>query len=91
METVSLLVTAGHLSIDEAYTLVSDGSRSVMRLPAAGAEPGAAAEFVAIRGSSLDEVAATAHPERFVIHRGALVARTEFRAEIAPIRTGVPA
>ncbi len=91
LETVSLLVTAGHLSIDEAVTLATDGSRSVMRLPAAGAFVGAAAEFVAIRGRSLDEVAATAHPERYTIHRGALVARTEFRASIAPIRTGVHA
>ncbi len=91
METVSLLVTAGHISIDEAYTLVSDGSRAVMRLPDAGARPGAAAEFLAIRGHSLDEVAATAHPERFTIHRGALVARTQFSAQFAPIRTGVNA
>ncbi len=46
---------------------------------------------VAIRGGSLDEVVATAHPERYVIHRGALVARSEFRAEVAAIRAGVPA
>lgn len=76
LETVSLLVTAAHVSIDEAYSLVSDGARSVMRLPAAGAVPGARAEFVAVKGASLAEVAATADPNRHVIHRGALVSST---------------
>lgn len=87
METVMLLVTAGHVSIEEAYGLVSVGARSVMRLPEAGAAAGLAAEFVAIRGGSLDEVAATAHPERYTIHRGRLVARTTFSAQVAPIRS----
>ena len=73
---LSLLVTAAHVSIDEAYSLVSDGARSVMRLPAAGAVPGARAEFVAIKGTSLADVAATADPNRHVIHRGALVSST---------------
>jgi len=91
LETVALLVTAGHLSIDEAYDLASNGSRRVMRLPEAGVFPGAAAELLAIRGGSLDEVAATAHPERIVIHRGAIVARSEFRATIAAARAGVTA
>lgn len=91
LETVALLVTAGHLTIDEAYALASDGSRAVMRLPVAGAFPGGAAEFLAIRGGSLDEVVATAHPERRTIHRGALVASTEFRAHVAEIRSEVRA
>lgn len=76
LETVSLLVTAAHVSIDEAYSLVSAGSRSVMRLPEAGAFPGGRAEFVAIRGTSLADVAASADPNRHVIHRGALVSST---------------
>ncbi len=75
-ETVSLLVTAGHLAIDEAYGLVSAGARAVLRLPAAGPEPGAQADFLAVRGGSLPEVAATADPNRHVLHRGRLVAST---------------
>ena len=76
LETVSLLVTAAHVSIDEAYSLVSDGSRSVMRLPEAGAFPGGRAEFVAVKGASLADVCASADPNRHVIHRGALVSST---------------
>ena len=33
LETASLLVTAGHLTLDEAYAAVSDGARAVMGLP----------------------------------------------------------
>ena len=76
LETVSLLVTAAHVSIDEAYSLASDGSRSVMRLPEAGAFVGGRAEFVAVKGSSLADVAASADPNRVVIHRGAVVSST---------------
>lgn len=76
LETVSLLVTAAHLTIDEAIALVSDGSRSVMRLTPAGATPGAQAEFVAVRGTSVADVAASADPNRHVIHRGRLVSST---------------
>ena len=76
LETVALLVTAAHLTIDEAITLVSDGSRSVMRLAPAGATAGAQAEFVAVRGTSVADVAASADPNRHVIHRGRLVSST---------------
>lgn len=82
-ETVSLLVTAGHLSIAEAYHLVSEGARAVMRLPAAGPQPGAQAEFLAVRGRSLAEAAATADPNRHVIHRGMLVASSTCTVDIA--------
>lgn len=82
-ETVSLLVTAGHLSIAESYHLVSDGARAVLRLPAAGPVPGARAELLAVRGRSLAEVAATADPNRHVIHRGMLVASTTCTVDIA--------
>lgn len=76
LETIALLVTAAHLTIDEAVSVVSDGSRSVMRLPAAGAVPGAQADFVAVKGASVAEVAATADPNRHVLHRGRLVSST---------------
>lgn len=68
--TASLLVAAAHLTIEEAYTAVSDSARAVMGLPAAGVFVGAAAEFVAVDSPTLSAaVAGTAH-NRIVIHRG---------------------
>jgi cytosine deaminase len=90
LETASLLVTAGHLSLDEAYTAVSDGARSVMGLPVAGPVAGAKAELLAVRGRSLSEVVASGPADRFVIHSGRLVALSRVSAEIAapsPVRT----
>jgi cytosine deaminase len=85
LETASLLITAGHLAPHEAYQLVSDGARSVMGLREAGPRPGAAAEFLAVRGSSLVDVIARAPEDRIVIHAGRLVAVTEVtRAVAAP-------
>ncbi|MFT4136841.1 amidohydrolase family protein [Microbacterium sp.] len=82
-ETVALLVVAAHTSIDEAYRLVSTGARDVMRLPAAGPVPGARADLLAVRASSLHEAAATASPSRLVIHRGRLVASTTCTSHVA--------
>jgi cytosine deaminase len=76
LETASLLVTAGHLTLDEAYQAVSGGARAVLGLAPAGAQPGAVADFLAVRGSTLGEVVAAAPAERVVLHRGAVVART---------------
>ncbi|MGC5167377.1 amidohydrolase family protein [Luteimicrobium sp. DT211] len=85
LETASLLVTAGHLSPAEAYALVSDGARSVLGLPAAGPRPGARAELLAVRGASLADVVATASPDRVVIHRGRVVARTTLTTTVATV------
>nr|BFF14956.1 hypothetical protein GCM10025699_62590 [Microbacterium flavescens] len=78
-----LLVTAGHLTIDEAYAAVSDSARSVMGLPQAGAVVGARAEFLAIRASSLADVVASASPDRFAVHAGRLVAASRVTREVA--------
>ena len=51
LETASLLVTAGHLSLAEAVAAVTDGARSVMSLPRAGVSAGARADLLAVRGS----------------------------------------
>jgi cytosine/creatinine deaminase len=83
LETASLLVTAGHLTLDEAYHAIGDGARAVLGLPAAGARPGAVADLLAVRASSLGEVIAEAPAERRVIHRGVLVARSSVVHEIA--------
>ncbi|MCU1413712.1 MAG: cytosine deaminase [Microbacteriaceae bacterium] len=88
LETASLLVTAGHLTLTEAYAAVSDGARSVMSLPKAGVEVGAAAELLAVRGANLSDVVANASADRYVIHAGNLVAQSSVTYEIAtPNRT----
>ncbi|MCS5734313.1 amidohydrolase family protein [Herbiconiux daphne] len=83
LETASLLVTAAHLTLDEAYTAVSSGARSVMSLPDAGVQVGAKAELLAVRGSSLSEVIANASADRYVVHEGRLVAHSEVTRHIA--------
>jgi cytosine deaminase len=82
LETASLLVSAGHLTLDEAYATVSVGARDVMRLPEARIAAGSAAELLAVRASSLAEVVASAPADRIVIHRGRLVSRTTTTTEI---------
>ncbi len=83
LETAMLLVVAGHLTIDEAYTAVSTGARAVMGLPAAGTAVGNAADFLLIRAGSLAEAVADAPAERIVIHAGRIVARAELHRELA--------
>ncbi|MCU1578412.1 MAG: cytosine deaminase [Rhodoglobus sp.] len=92
LETASLLVTAGHLSLTEAYTAVSDGARSVMSLPVAGVSVGLRAELLAVRGRNLSDVIANAPADRYVIHAGRLVAQSEVSYEVAtpsPARSSV--
>ncbi|MDQ4137928.1 MAG: amidohydrolase family protein [Actinomycetota bacterium] len=83
LETAMLLVAAAHLTVDEAFTAVSDGARDVMALPRAGAHVGARAEFLAIRAADLTEAVATAPADRYVIHAGALVAATTVQSTVA--------
>ncbi|GAA1000370.1 amidohydrolase family protein [Subtercola frigoramans] len=83
LETASLLVTAAHLTLDEAYSAVSDGARSVMGLETAGVGVGFAAELLAVRGVSLSDVIANASADRFVIHAGNLVAQSAVTYSVA--------
>lgn len=83
LETASLLVTAGHLTLTEAIGLVGDGSRSVMGLPAAGPRPGARAELLAVRAASIGDLVASASPDRFVVHAGRLVAHSRVDRHVA--------
>ncbi|WP_306207259.1 amidohydrolase family protein [Actinoplanes sp. RD1] len=83
LETASLLVTAGHLTLDEALHLITDGARRVMGMTAAGAQPGAQADFLAVRGTGAGEIVAEAGPDRFVIHRGRLVSASRVHHDTA--------
>ncbi|GLK18094.1 amidohydrolase family protein [Herbiconiux flava] len=85
LETASLLVTAGHLTLDEAYAAVSTGARDVMRLPRSGVEVGAKAELLAVRAVNLSDAIANASADRYVIHAGRLVAASSVSRSIAPI------
>ncbi len=90
LETASLLVTAGHLTLTEAYDAVSVGARSVMGLPVAGVAVGAVADLLAVRGTNLSDVVANASADRYVIHAGSLVAQSTVTysvAEPAPVST----
>lgn len=83
LETASLLVSAGHLTLTEAYDAVSSGARSVMGLPSAGVTVGARAELLAVRGIGLSDVIANAPADRFVIHSGRLVAYSTVEHHVA--------
>lgn len=83
LETAMLLVVAGHLSVDEAYAAVSTGARDVMGLAPGGVVPGRRAELLAVRGTDLVGVVATASLDRYVIHAGRLVAASETQTQVA--------
>jgi cytosine deaminase len=83
LETASLLVTAAHISVEEAYRAVSASARRTMGLPSGGIRVGEAAELLLARGETLAEVVATGPPERTVIHQGRLVAMTHVSSSVA--------
>jgi cytosine deaminase len=75
LETASLLVTAGHLTLQEAYAAVSSGARAAMGLPEVRVAPGFPAELLAVEASSLGEAIAGG-TSRVVIHQGRVASRT---------------
>ncbi len=80
LETASLLVTAGHLSVDEALAAVTTGARRVLGL--APVAVGDATELLAIRADSLYEALGFASADRIVVHGGRIVARTATTLEV---------
>lgn len=77
LETASLLVTAAHQTPSAAIELVTDAARAAVGAEPAGAVVGARADFLAVRGTDLVDVIATAPADRVVIVDGTPVARTE--------------
>ncbi len=73
LEAASLLVTAGHLDVVDAFEAVSASARRVMGLDARGITEGAPADLVAVSGQTLREAMAEADPRRVVVRRGAVV------------------
>ena len=72
-ETASLMVMAGHLLPEEAWTAVSASSRRVLGLSPAGLEVGDTADFVAIPSASLREALAMGPTNRVVLKAGRIV------------------
>ena len=91
LEVASLLVTAGHLDVEEAYRAVSVAARAAMGLPEVRIEAGFPAELLAIRATSVQDAVAAASAERVVVTRGQVVCRTRLIRElpVAP-RKGDP-
>ncbi|AHH97350.1 amidohydrolase family protein [Kutzneria albida] len=87
LETASLLVTAGHLLPEQAYTAISTSARAAMGLPEVRVAAGFPAELMAIRASTVGEAVAGASPDRIVLHRGRVVGRTSVRREFPLLRT----
>lgn len=75
-ETAMLLVTAGHLTPQEAGAAVTGEARELMGLPPAGPVAGARADLLAVRAGGLRHAIASAPVDRLVLHRGRLVAAT---------------
>jgi cytosine deaminase len=75
-EAAGLLVLAGHDTPEAAYASVSGAARRAMGLSEVDIEPGAPAELLAVRAGSIREALAESDPNRVVIHRGRVVART---------------
>jgi cytosine deaminase len=76
LEVAALLVTAGHLTVEQAYDAVSRGARSLLQLPAAGVAAGLAADLLAIRSASLVDAIAEAPADRITLRAGKVIART---------------
>lgn len=91
LETAALLVMAAHLTPAEAWHAVSTAARTAMGLPAGGVEPGAPAELLAVRGTSLADALARASEHRVVVHRGRVVARTHVTGRLSPLSAPTPA
>lgn len=78
-ETAALLVMAGHLTPAEAWEACSARARRALGVPGGRVAVGEAAELLCIEGTSLAGAIAGGGERRLVVHRGAVVARTEVR------------
>jgi cytosine deaminase len=76
LEAASLLVSAGHLSTEQAYHAVSNAVRRALGLPELTVAPDQPAELLAIKAATVREAVAAAPADRLVFHQGRLVART---------------
>ncbi|WP_425838705.1 amidohydrolase family protein [Streptomyces fractus] len=83
LETAALLVTAGHVTVEEAVRAVTAGARDVLGLPPAGPYEGAVADLLAVRADSLSQALGAAYADRIVFKAGRVVSRTTVVRESA--------
>ena len=77
LETASLMVMAGHQSIENAFEMVSVNARKAMGLESACLNQGDLADFVAIDAPSLGAAMADAPMSRRVFKEGKLVGKAD--------------
>ena len=85
METASLLVSAGHLLVGDAYECVTTHARKAMGLPEVRVAPGFPADLLAIASPSLEDAVASGTAQRMVFRAGRIVARTEVSTTLNPL------
>lgn len=85
LETASLLVVAGHLTVEESMAAVTTGGRRVMGLPAAGPQVGATADLMMCKGISLRDVVARGPRDRVVVHAGRVVSASVSSIAVAGV------
>lgn len=82
-DTASLMVSVCHRTPEQAFASVSSAVRKLANRPAITFEPGTPADFLAIAADSIRSAIADQSPDRIVVHRGNVVARTTVDTWIA--------
>lgn len=80
LETASLLVSAGHMSVDDAYRAVAGSARRVLGITEDPLAVGEMADLLAIKASGLADAVADATEERIVMRAGRIVSRTSVQS-----------
>lgn len=73
LEAVNLLVTAGHMGVEQAFDAVTRSARALCGLPPVELAAGSPADLVAVPAGNLREAVAEAPSSRVVVRRGELV------------------
>lgn len=73
LETASLLVSAGHTTVEEALTMITSAARAAMGLEPCGLLPGTSTNLTLVRGTSFRSALAAGGFERLMIRGGHLV------------------
>jgi cytosine deaminase len=76
LETAALMIMAGHVLPDDAYTMVSGAVRTLLGLPRAGTQPGDVADLVLLHAGSVRDAIAFGRTGRTVIRAGRIVSQT---------------
>jgi cytosine deaminase len=75
LETAALLVMAGHLTPDDALTMVTAAGRTALHLPPVAIAAENPAELVVVAAAGPREAVASAPSTRLVVHDGRVVSR----------------